>query len=297
MLKKLLTTSALCTISLAAYAADLPLKQPVYKAPVAAPLYNWTGFYAGGNIGYSWGHSDVAIDSAPAFGLVFAGLDPSARPNGVIGGLQAGYNWQQSRNWVWGLEADFQWSGQKGTATESGSFGPLSGVFDPAVVSGMATGTLTSKLTWLGTLRGRVGYVADGLPGVLWYATGGLAYGRFKTSFAGSASGICSGGALNVCSSTEGFTGTANFASTQTKVGGTVGVGAEGDLGNFWTWKIEYLYVDLGTANETVPISGTACHFNDFGSKTCASFTGNAAVSSSMTDHIVRLGFNRRFGS
>ena len=136
VLKKLLATTALCTISLAADAKDLTRN----ASPVAAPLYNWTGFYAGANIGYSWGHSDVAIDSAPAFGLVFAGLDPRARPNGVIGGLQAGYNWQQSRNWVWGLETDFQWSGQNDTATGSGSFGPVSGFFQgPAVVSGTAT--------------------------------------------------------------------------------------------------------------------------------------------------------------
>ena len=43
-----------------ALAADLPARTPVYKAPVVAAGYNWTGFYVGGNVGYAWGHSDTS---------------------------------------------------------------------------------------------------------------------------------------------------------------------------------------------------------------------------------------------
>ena len=38
----------------AASAADMPAKAPVYKAPIAAPVYNWTGLYVGGVAGYGW---------------------------------------------------------------------------------------------------------------------------------------------------------------------------------------------------------------------------------------------------
>ena len=32
--------------------------RPYTKAPVMVePIYNWTGFYIGGNVGYSWGRS------------------------------------------------------------------------------------------------------------------------------------------------------------------------------------------------------------------------------------------------
>jgi outer membrane immunogenic protein len=290
MLKKLLSTTALCVIPFAAGAADLPVRPPVYKAPaVVAPVYNWTGFYAGGNIGYSWGRSDVTIDSVEVFGIGAGGGATRLHPKGVIGGLQAGYNWQPSRNWVWGLETDFQWSGQKHSKTESGSFSATDVIVSGDSVTGTASATVTSKLTWLGTARGRVGFVADSNPGILWYGTGGLAYGRVKTSLVGSATGTytdtsnCEGGCP--------FSGNVALSSAKTKLGVAVGGGAEGDLGNYWTWKIEYLYVDLGKVNGVVPVLGTAC-----AGSTCTSFTGTAIYSNKMTDNIVRIGLNRRFG-
>jgi outer membrane immunogenic protein len=268
-LKKLLSTTALCVIPVAASAADLPVKAPVYKAPVVA-RYNWTGFYAGGNIGYSWGHSDVTVESAE---LLLGAVGASLHPKGIIGGLQAGYNWQASRNWVWGLETDFQWSGQKNSVTAP---------WDDAIGTGSAT--VTSKLTWLGTARGRIGFVADARPDVLWYGTGGLAYGRVKTSLTGTFStkfpSNCEGPAFCAVS----------FSDAKTKVGWTLGGGVEAALANQWTWKVEYLYVDLGTVSETVPLSTTVC------APGCSSVAGTASYSNKMTDNIVRVGLNYRFG-
>jgi outer membrane immunogenic protein len=37
-----------------AAAADLPVRAPVLKAPVAAPIYNWTGFYTASSVGGQW---------------------------------------------------------------------------------------------------------------------------------------------------------------------------------------------------------------------------------------------------
>ena len=54
----LLATVALVGFASTASAADMPVKAPIYKAPVVAPLYNWTGPYIGIAGGYGWGHSN-----------------------------------------------------------------------------------------------------------------------------------------------------------------------------------------------------------------------------------------------
>jgi outer membrane immunogenic protein len=105
-----------------ASAADMPVKAPVYKAQPAA-AYNWTGWYAGGNLGYAWGGATVnGISTIDPLAL-FVGYDalggfryPSLHPSGAVGGFQAGYNWQTSQ-WVLGLVADFQWTGMKASGT------------------------------------------------------------------------------------------------------------------------------------------------------------------------------------
>ena len=94
-----------------AAAADLPVKAAIYKAPLAAPVYNWTGLYFGGNIGGAW--SDITLTDN-ALGV---GWNPGAA--GFIGGLQTGYN-LQAGNFLYGIEGDFDWSTFKGTT------GPIS---------------------------------------------------------------------------------------------------------------------------------------------------------------------------
>ena len=46
-----------------ASAADMPVKAPVYKASVAAPVYSWTGCYFGANGGYAWAHTGIVETS------------------------------------------------------------------------------------------------------------------------------------------------------------------------------------------------------------------------------------------
>src|SRR5215204_5916365 len=124
MQKLLLLGVALTTVAIGpASAADLgvgPRPAPAYAAP---PAFSWTGFYVGGNVGYSWGKSenDITVVGLPPFlfGLSTASLARGDRDetdvNGVIGGGQAGFNWQVG-NWVIGTESDLQGSGQKGDA-------------------------------------------------------------------------------------------------------------------------------------------------------------------------------------
>ncbi len=75
-----------------ASASDLPARMPVKAAPVVAPPFNWSGFYVGANVGLIWSKSSVS--QVDTFGFLFA--NDSTTSSGVIGGVQAGYNWQFS---------------------------------------------------------------------------------------------------------------------------------------------------------------------------------------------------------
>jgi outer membrane immunogenic protein len=251
----------------AATAADLPVRTYT-KAPVyVEPVFNWTGFYVGGNVGYSWGRSaNTATISSLTTGAIIDADTSRNDVNGVIGGAQFGYNWQMS-NWVAGFEADIQGSGERGstnfTCTACGSGG------------GDITSTLTQKLSWFGTVRGRAGVLVT--PTVLLYGTGGLAYGQVDTG--GSITGATVLGPLN----TVLFPGL-----NSTQVGWTAGAGIEGRIGGNWTMKLEYLYMDLGTVsagpiatNILVPVRTNA----------------GASYSAHFTDNVVRIGFNYLFNT
>ena len=160
-----------------ASAADMRIKAPVYKAPIVDP-WNWSGFYVGLNVGYSWGRSasDASLRNNTTSALLFT-AGPGFDLDGWIGGGQIGYNWQVA-TWVFGLEADLQASGQKGgTSIVCGVLicNPLADTFDTNTVRA----TLDQRLAWFGTVRARLG--ATLAPTVLAYVTGGLAYGRIDS--------------------------------------------------------------------------------------------------------------------
>lgn len=226
-----------------ALAADLA---PNYKAPVKAfaPVQTWDGFYVGGNVGYDWSQGSTGISAvsndptlvAPLAALIAAGslpaaLSPSAK--GVIGGAQFGYNWQVAPQWLVGLETDFQGSDVKGSVTQ----GRVPVGFDPTST------TVTKGLDWFGTVRGRVGVLVT--PQWLLYGTGGFAYGQTKTSFSTTDLTGCLAGAT-LC---------ANGASSSTRTGWTAGAGAEVMFAPNWSFKAEYLYVDLGRRTLNVAAS------------------------------------------
>ncbi len=104
MKKFLLATVALAALGAAAPAlgADLGARPYYNKAPAyAAPLYNWTGFYIGGHVGGAFSGSNNFN------GLVLS--DYSAR---LLGGVQAGADWQFAPNWVLGAEGQYSWLGK-----------------------------------------------------------------------------------------------------------------------------------------------------------------------------------------
>jgi outer membrane immunogenic protein len=114
-----------------ALAADMAVKTP---SPAPTPVYNWTGWYVGANLGASFGRAKTDFNVAPVTvttlgggpSINVPGLAGSAltEPSGFIGGGQIGYNWQYSPLWVVGLEADFQGALERESfATPISSFG------------------------------------------------------------------------------------------------------------------------------------------------------------------------------
>jgi outer membrane immunogenic protein len=144
----LLSTAISVLAGSSAFAADLPVKAAPFSP---APVANWTGFYAGVNVGGGWANTNDGLGSGDL--------------TGVIGGGQLGYNWQVGQ-FVLGVEGDFQGSTQK----KSDTLGPIS---------------VEQKLPWLATLRGRLGYAPGPL---LFYVTGGAAWVNYEVS--GSAAGL-----------------------------------------------------------------------------------------------------------
>jgi len=205
---------ALTVASVPALAADLPMHAPVVtKAPppVAAPVFNWTGPYAGLHAGYGWGSGDHAVTLDGFLFLVPDGLPVDI--DGWSAGGQIGYNWQ-SGNYVFGIEADISWADIEGfsyTVPDDDGY--------------------ETKVDWFGTVRGRLGYAVDRGLG---YITGGLAYGRIKAEM----------GDIDLNLNFDPSTGTARDSGT--KYGWTAGAGVEYAFAPNWTARIEYLYVDLG---------------------------------------------------
>ena len=96
-MKKMLVVAALVALAAPAFAADYR-RPPQYADPlVAAPLFNWTGFYIGANAGYGWASA--------------AGVSPS----GFNGGGQLGFNYQMPGGIVLGVETDLSLSGMSDT--------------------------------------------------------------------------------------------------------------------------------------------------------------------------------------
>jgi outer membrane immunogenic protein len=248
-------------------AADM--SAPAYKAPLPPPppLWSWTGFYIGANAGWIGSSSNAITNTGSdtgALGLgsaLGAGVIPGSiglSDSGFIGGGQVGYNWQVAPSWVLGIEADFD-----GTTAKSSTVAvfPGGGGIVPL------TTTYSRELDTLGTVRGRVGFLSS--PGLLWYGTGGLAYGETK---------IGSGFACATCAP-PAATGS---QSSNTPVGWTVGAGVEWKFAPSWSVKAEYLYVDLGNQSNTISYNYP---------------TGASTLTSNVNerDNIVRFGINYMF--
>jgi outer membrane immunogenic protein len=218
----LLTTASIGVLILASGAQAADLTRPVYKAPIAPPpSWTWTGFYLGGTLGGVVGHDSVTNDPASS-NNAFLASPISTNSAGVIGGLEAGYNWQISQI-VLGVEADVSWSSLKQSNTAVGS-----------------TDTFTSRLDMLSTIRGRLGWAFDR---TLLYGTGGVAFADLKDQLADS-----------------GFLFTATPSSNLT--GWTAGGGIEYAFTDHWTAKAEYLHIGFSGMRTAMDSNGTGYIFD-----------------------------------
>jgi len=288
MKKHLLASIALlATFGGSAMAADMPVK--ARPAPVC-PGCNWNGWYIGANVGGSigWDRKQDNVSVLPGgvpFGGVFPGVfNPVASigdtrsPVGVIGGAQIGFNWE-ANHWLFGLEADFNWTSQRDTLISQNFLAST-----VAAASATVAFTDEQRLRWLTTWRARLGWTYDCW---LWYVTGGAAWGEVESNY--SLTQV----SLNVPGGVNFGSGSAVAGFTQRKTGWTVGGGMEASLAalgapSAWSLKLEYLYVDLGSINNvvTAPLTGAAVFPTSV----------TLASDSKIRDHIIRVGLNYRFG-
>ncbi len=195
---------------------------------------------------------------------------------GGLGGGGVGCNWQ-SRQWVLGIEGDFDAANITGSSTNSAfspvvhSFGKEFGLGPNGFTGVNSTGTANERvlLHWLSTVRARAGFAVQDR--ILLYATGGLAIG-----------GIDSNGSVTLSGGNPGWSGSNSAA----RVGAVLGGGAEWAFYNSWTVKAEYLWYDLG--NVSHPLNCSQLCSNTYPT------LGNA--SSSVFGSIVRVGINYNFG-
>ncbi|MCX8568772.1 MULTISPECIES: outer membrane protein [Hyphomicrobiales] len=193
-----------------AQAADVISEQT--PSPVAERFaYDWSGLHVGVHGGIGGGTFDNSYIIETEVGPI--GYYVSDRAFGGFGGFQVGYNRQFASNWVAGVEADLSLSEIKAEHSES--------------TEGFSS-RYTVQVDWFGTVRGRLGYAEEN---VLFYGTGGAAYGKISYSDSDS----------------DGF----SEALSDTNLGWTAGAGVEYGITDNVTLKTEYLYVDLGSLKGT----------------------------------------------
>ncbi len=199
-----------------ASAADLGIA-PVHT-PVLSPVFDWSGFYAGGHVG--WGKADT--NYTDPFGDVGFGAGPfslAVRPSGALGGAQAGWNWQFG-SFVLGVEGDLSRTDIKGGGVFNGAPAGLPAI--PAVFR------YDTNMHWIGSATGRVGYAYQN---VLLFVKGGGAWTEqtHTQTIAVPSFALSSTGALD-----------------KTVSGWTIGAGMEWGFANNWSAKAEYQYYDFG---------------------------------------------------
>ena len=175
----LLATAALGALALAtgASAADLPVK----AAPIAPPVYDWSGVYVGGFGGYGFGNQNINNTSGHAG---FANFTANFETHGPLAGGEVGYNWMIGQI-LFGLEGDGAWTNIRGNDNFALGWND------------------ENHLKWVGSLRVRSGIAVDRL---LLFFTAGWAAGDIDhtntnpgvgvDSFSAHRSGLAAGGGI-----------------------------------------------------------------------------------------------------
>jgi outer membrane immunogenic protein len=218
MKKFLLATVGLLAFGIAApaSAADIAPYTKAPPPPPPVPVYDWTGFYIGGNGGGGFSHNCWNVTNFR--GPVGFGSEGCHDATGGVAGGQIGYRWE-TNGWVWGLEAQGDWADLTGSNVS---------LFIPAW-------TNNSKTEAFGLFTGQIGYAWNN---VLWYVKGGGAVTEDK--FRGTVT----------------TTGALFDAANQTRWGGTVGTGVEVGFAPNWSVAFEYDHLFMGNQNVATTSAG-----------------------------------------
>ena len=221
MIRKLLmSTVTFVAIGGTAYAADLPARRaPPVFVPPPIPVFSWTGFYVGGQVGVAFGETTVAV--AP-IGLRYN----AGQPTGTIGGGHIGYNFStQSLPILSNIVGILPGFGSAGVVI--GVEGDVDGTdYRSQQVVGTLTQTFRNQIG--GSARGRLGFAVDR---ALFYVTGGAAFAQFQDTFTNTTNGVFQN-------------------PTNTRVGFTVGGGFEYALTTHLSLRAEYRFTEFGRYND-----------------------------------------------
>lgn len=262
MKKLLLLASCVATLTLIwvglAPAADMPVKSTPRQI-MAEPAINWTGGYVGVLVGYGQKTDDMLISGNDKFSnfIMAHNLFPSTiglRPDGFTLGGKVGYDYQFAPKFVVGAMVDWSYSNINATSFAGGN---LVGV------------SYSEKISNIGDILGRVGYLVGDANRVLVYVAGGGTWATVKNT-------VTSAGLI------PAFGAAPTGNSSDTKWGWSIGGGLEYKLDRAWSVDLSYLYSDLGTATTLVsmPIG-----------KSTTTFTNTEAVKLQR----VMLGINYKF--
>ena len=239
--------SAVLAASPAARADNVPAMAP----PPVMLTGDWSGLYAGVNIGGIWGNASVSPGLGVPFPVFTGGnlgnlliITPaqfatlpavSGSASSVMGGGQMGYNWQNGP-FVFGVEGDIDGTGLAMKSASTLTRTTLSG-------TQTVTANFSANEDWIGTFRGRLGYAWDR---TLVYVTGGLAIAgtSLNTSYA------ITDPPSSVISPMPG-----TAYDQHTIPGWTVGAGGEWKFSDQWGLALEYRHTDLGTHSYNIGIS------------------------------------------
>lgn len=196
-------------LTLPVTAADLGVYRKA-PAPAFAPAFSWTGFYAGAQLGHTWGNDYTKEYLTNPW--TYIGLINFYKPTGYSYGVHAGGN-MQFGNVVLGVEADADFSNIRGSFVDPP--GPLA--FDPG-------GKGRTHVDLHGSLRVRLGYAFGRF---MVYGTGGLALARFDSTY-------------------TRWDDSVSESITKTLAGYTVGAGIEYAVTNNITIRGEFRHTDYG---------------------------------------------------
>ena len=155
--------------------ADEPLVTKASALPyVSGAPYNWTGFYAGGNLGVAWGSSNW--NAGPGISgttNLFQTIDTFDEGGSFFAGLQGGYNYMLPNRIVLGAEIDTTFPAWPTLPSGVNPFGVSIGGSSNFTSPALGAASFAETMLDSGTVRGRIGYAPGNW---LFYATGGFAW-------------------------------------------------------------------------------------------------------------------------